>query len=257
MAFLIEMAVKICYDDQGIFAKERRMKMKEFLRGLKDGLPIGLGYFSVSIAFGVSAVQAGLPIFAAVAISLTNLTSAGQVAGLSVIAAAGTLVEMALTQLVINLRYALMSVSLSQKMDAAVRWWERLIIAFGNTDEIFAVASGQAKPLTAPYFYGLMTLPILCWSGGTLLGAAAGKILPEMILSALGVAIYGMFIAVIIPKAKKSLSVALVALGAAALSCCFTWLPGLNTISGGFSIIICAVIAAAAGAYFAPMEDAA
>ena len=229
--------------------------MKEYLRGLKDGLPVGLGYFSVSIAFGVSAVQAGLPVFAAVAISLTNLTSAGQVAGLSVIAAAGTLAEMTLTQLVINLRYALMSVSLSQKMDPSVRWWERLIMAFGNTDEIFAIASGQSKNLTAPYFYGLMTLPILCWSGGTLIGAAAGTILPESVLSALGVAIYGMFIAVIIPKAKKSLSVALVALGAAALSCCFTWIPSLNTVSGGFSIIICAVTAAAAGAFFAPLKE--
>ncbi|MBQ8599879.1 MAG: AzlC family ABC transporter permease [Clostridia bacterium] len=229
--------------------------MKEYLRGLKDGLPVGLGYFSVSIAFGVSAVQAGLSVFAAFAISLTNLTSAGQLAGLSVIAAAGGLVEMALTQLVINLRYALMSVSLSQKMDDSVRLWNRFIIAFGNTDEIFAIASGQSSSVTAPYFYGLMTLPILCWSGGTLIGAAAGKILPEMVLSALGVAIYGMFVAVIIPTAKKSLAIALVALGAAALSCCFTWIPGLNNVSGGFAIIICAVVAAAAGAFFAPAED--
>ena len=229
--------------------------MKEYLRGLKDGLPVGLGYFSVSIAFGVTAVQAGLPVFAAVAISLTNLTSAGQLGGLSVIAAAGSLIEMAITQLVINMRYALMSVSLSQKMDPSVRLGERFLIAFGNTDEIFAIAFGQSGTVTAPYFYGLMTLPILCWSGGTLIGAAAGKILPEMVLSALGVAIYGMFVAVIIPKAKKSLAIALVALGAAALSCCFTWIPGLNNVSGGFAIIICAVVAAAAGAFFAPAED--
>ncbi|MBQ7936207.1 MAG: branched-chain amino acid ABC transporter permease, partial [Clostridia bacterium] len=107
----------------------------------------------------------------------------------------------------------------------------------------------------APYFYGLMTLPILCWSGGTLIGAAAGKILPAAVLSALGVAIYGMFVAVIIPKAKKSLSVALVALCAVALSCCFTWLPGLNQVSGGFAIIICAVVAAALGAFFAPVKE--
>ena len=230
--------------------------MKTYLRGLKDGLPIGLGYFSVSIAFGVSAIQAGLPVFAAVAISLTNLTSAGQLAGLSVIAAAGSLMEMALTQLVINLRYALMSISLSQKMDDAVRFPQRLLIAFGNTDEIFAVASGQSGTITAPYFYGLMTLPILCWTGGTLVGALAGTVLPAAILSALGVAIYGMFVAVIVPKAKKSLKVAAVALGAAALSSCIAWIPAFSFISAGFSIIICAVVAAALGALFAPVEDA-
>lgn len=229
--------------------------MKEYLRGLKDGLPVGLGYFSVSIAFGVTAVQSGLPILAAVAISLTNLTSAGQLAGLSVIAAAGSLVEMAMTQLVINLRYALMSVSLSQKMDPSVKLGQRFLIAFGNTDEIFAIASGQKNTITAPYFYGLMTLPILCWSGGTLVGAAAGKILPAMILSALGVAIYGMFIAVVLPKAKQSLSVALVALCAVALSCCFTWVPSLNSVSGGFAIILCAVISAGLGALLAPVKE--
>ena len=229
--------------------------MKQYLKGLKDGLPVGLGYFSVSIAFGVTAVQSGLPLWAAVAISLTNLTSAGQLAGLSVIAAAGSLVEMAMTQLVINLRYALMSVSLSQKMDPSVKTGERFLIAFGNTDEIFAIASGRPGTVTAPYFYGLMTLPIICWTGGTLVGAAAGKILPAMVLSALGVAIYGMFIAVILPKAKKSRAVALVALGAAAMSCCFTWVPGLNRVSGGFAIIICAVVAAALGALLAPRKE--
>ena len=227
------------------------------MKGLKDGLPVGLGYFSVSIAFGVSAIQAGLPVFAAVAISLSNLTSAGQLAGLSVIAAAGSLIEMALTQLVINLRYALMSISLSQKMDDSVRLPQRFLIAFGNTDEIFAIASGQTGTITAPYFYGLMTLPILCWTGGTLVGALAGTILPDSILSALGVAIYGMFIAVIVPKAKKSLKVAAVALGAAVLSSCFAWIPALSFVSAGFSIIICAVVAAALGALFAPMEETA
>lgn len=231
--------------------------MKEYLRGLKDGLPVGLGYFPVSLAFGVAAVQAGLPVFAAVAISLTNLTSAGQVAGLSVIAAAGSLVEMALTQFVVNLRYALMSISLSQKLDPSVKTLQRFVMAFGNTDEIFAIASGQTKPVTASYFYGLMTLPILGWTGGTLTGAAAGTVLPESALSALGVAIYGMFIAIVIPKAKKSLSVALVALGSAALSCCFSWIPALQVVSGGFAIIICAVVTAALGALLTPKEDAA
>lgn len=228
--------------------------MSDYTRGFKDGLPVGLGYFSVSFAFGVAAVQAGLSVFTAVMISLTNLTSAGQVAGLSVIASAGSLIEMAVTQLVINLRYALMSISLSQKLDHSVTMADRFFMAFGNTDENFAIASGKPGTVTARYFYGLMTLPILCWTTGTFVGAAAGSILPGAVLSALGVAIYGMFVAIILPVAKKSKAVTGVALGAAALACCFAWVPGLDQVSGGFAIIICAVVAAAVGALVAPVE---
>ena len=127
-------------------------------------------------------------------------------------------------------------------------------MAFGNTDEIFAVAIGKKEALTASYFFGLMTLPILCWSGGTLVGASAGAVLPASILSALGVALYAMFIAVVVPAAKKSLKVALVAIGAAAMSSCFYYIPALSFISTGFSIILCAVITAGLGAILAPME---
>lgn len=229
--------------------------MRPYLQGLRHGLPIGLGYFSVSFAFGVAAVQAGLSVFTAVMISLTNLTSAGQVAGLSVMAAAGSLIEMAVTQLVINLRYALMSVSVSQKLDSSVRLGDRFLMSFGMTDEIFALAAARTEPVKASYFYGLMTLPILCWTGGTLFGAAAGSLLPESVLSALGVAIYGMFIAIILPPAKRNGAVAGVALLAAALACCFAWIPGLNEVSGGFAVIICAVVAAAVGAVVRPVED--
>ncbi len=231
--------------------------MRIYLQGLRHGLPVGLGYFSVSFAFGVAAVQAGLSVFTAVMISLTNLTSAGQVAGLSVIAASGSLVEMAVTQLVINLRYALMSISVSQKLDHSVRLGERFLMSFGMTDEIFAIASARIEPVKAPYFYGLMTLPILCWTGGTLFGAAAGALLPASVLSALGVAIYGMFVAIILPVAKRSGAVAGVALLAAGLACCFAWVPGLTRVSGGFAVIICAVVAAAVGALVRPVEDAA
>lgn len=229
--------------------------MRHYLKGLHHGLPVGLGYFSVSFAFGVAAVQAGLSPWAAVLISLTNLTSAGQVAGLSVIAAAGSMMEMAATQLVINLRYALMSISLSQKLDHGVRLGERFLMSFGITDEIFAIASSQKEPVKAVYFYGLMTLPVICWTGGTLLGAVAGSFLPASVLSALGVAIYGMFVAIILPVAKRDAAVAGVALGAAALSCAFTWLPGLQRVSSGFAIIICAVLAAAVGALIRPVEE--
>lgn len=228
---------------------------KEYLQGFKAGLPVGLGYFSVSFAFGVSAVQSGLTVLNAVLISLTNLTSAGQLAGLSVIAAAGSLIEMAATQFVINLRYALMSISLSQKLDHSVTMLDRMLLSFGVTDENFAIAVNKEGTVTAPYFYGLMTLPILCWTGGTFLGAAAGEILPAAVLSALGVAIYGMFVAIVLPVAKKSLAVALVAILAMVLSCCFAWVPFLNQVSGGFAIIISAVVAAAVGAFFFPVRE--
>ena len=230
--------------------------MRDYSRGVRDGLPVGLGYFSVSFAFGVAAAQAGLPVFAAVVISMTNLTSAGQLAGLSVIAAGGSWFEMALKQLVINLRYALMSVSLSQKLDQKVTTLDRFLMAFGNTDELFAIASGCPGSITAPYFYGLMTLPWLCWSGGTLLGASASRILPAAVLSALGVAIYGMFIAILVPAARRSGAVAAVVAVAVALSCCFSWIPLFRRVSGGFAIILCAVAAAAVGALIRPVEDA-
>jgi predicted branched-subunit amino acid permease len=229
--------------------------VSEYFRGFKAGVPVGLGYLSVSFAFGVAAVQKGLPVLTAVLISLTNLTSAGQVAGLDIIALGGGYLEMAVTQLIINLRYALMSISLSQKLDPSVRMGDRFVMAFGVTDENFAIAVAQPKTVTARYFFGLMTLPILCWTGGTLLGAAAGSILPASVLSALGVAIYGMFVAIILPVAKRSAAVAGVALGAAALSCCFAWIPMLNRVSGGFAIILCAVIAAAVGAVLRPVEE--
>lgn len=229
--------------------------MRDYWKGLRDGLPIGLGYFSVSMAFGVAAAQAGMPIGAAVAISMTNLTSAGQLAGLSVIAAAGSFFETALTQLIINLRYALMSISLSQKLKEGVRPFERLIIAFGNTDEIFALATGREGAISPAYFYGLMTLPWICWSGGTLVGASASALLPQSVLSALGIAIYGMFVAVVVPAMKKSLAVVGVAAVAVALSCAFQWVPLINRLSGGFAIIICAVVAAAFGAILRPVED--
>lgn len=226
-----------------------------FTKGLKDGVPIGLGYFSVSITFGLMAVSAGIPVWAAVLISMTNLTSAGQFAGLSIITGGAPLFEMALTQLVINVRYSLMSLSLSQKLHGSISTFDRLILSFFNTDEIFAVASAQDGELGRRYLAGLAIIPYLGWTGGTLIGAAATTILPESVAAALGIAIYGMFMAIIIPPAKKSRSVLFVVLIAAFLSCLFKWLPLLNTVSSGFVIIICTLTAAAIGALVAPIKE--
>jgi len=226
-----------------------------FKKGISDGIPIALGYFSVSIGFGIMAVSKGIPPIVALLMSLTNLTSAGQVAGVDVIAHGGTLIEMAVAQLVINMRYALMSVSLSQKMHSSVSILDRLWIAFGNTDEIFAVSSSKDGEIGKKYMLGLMLMPIVGWSSGTIIGALAGTILPSMVVSALGIAIYGMFVAVFVPPMKKSGAVSAVVLVAAALSCGFAFLPVLSKVSAGFVIIICAVIAATVGAIIKPVKD--
>ena len=229
---------------------------QQFLRGLRDGVPIGLGYLSVSFAFGITAVSRGVPAWIALLISMTNMTSAGQLAGLDLMVIGCAMGEMILTQCVINMRYALMSVSLSQKVDQSVRLRDRFLIAFGNTDEVFAVASGQPGKVGRYYLFGLIVAPYIGWSSGTLLGAVASGLLPESVMAALGIAIYGMFVAIVIPPAKKSRAVAWVLGGAVALSCAFRYLPVLNRVSGGFVIIICAVAAAALGALLAPIRDA-
>ncbi len=180
------------------------MKGKYLKQGLRDGIPICFGYFAVSFAFGILAVESGCSIFESVLISFTNLTSAGQFAGLTVIAQAGTLLEMALTQLVINARYMLMSIALSQKVDSGFRGIWRWILGFGITDEIFAAAIQRDEPIAKSYFGGLMFLPlILGWTSGTFFGAFLGNVLPEILTNALGIALYGMFIAVVVPKSVE------------------------------------------------------
>lgn len=226
-----------------------------FLKGLRHGVPIGLGYLSVSFTFGMKAVGDGLSPVQAVLISLMNLTSAGQFAGLPLMVGGASMIEMALTQLIINLRYALMSLSLGQKLDGSMSTLRRMIFSFANTDEIFAVASSQPGKVGHTYLYGLMLAPILGWSSGTLLGAVAGQLLPAFVRSALGVAIYGMFLAIILPPARKEKPVRVVVLIAVMLSLCFRYIPVLNTLSSGFVIIICAVTASALGAWLFPVKE--
>ena len=229
-----------------------------FRAGFHDGIPIGLGYFSVSITFGMIAAAGGLPVWAALAISMTNVTSAGQFAGLTLIFGGGTLFETALTQLVINLRYTLMGLSLSQKLDRSVRLPDRLLFSFLLTDEVFAVTSGQRGEVGRRYLFGVMIAPYLGWSLGTLCGAVASGLLPDAVRSALSIAIYGMFIAIVAPVAAKSRPVLGVVAAAVALSCAVRFVPVLNAhISGGFSIILCTLLAAGAGALLAPVAGAA
>ena len=231
------------------------MKWNEYSTGVSRGLPVGMGYFSVSFGFGAMAISQGLRVFAATLISVSRLTSAGQFAGLTVIVAAATLWEMILTQLIINSRYALMSLALSQRMGQRIGILPRLVIAFFNTDEIFALAMARVEPLTVPFMLGLGTLPILGWTLGTLCGALAGSVLPASIQAALGVMLYGMFIAIVVPPAKadkKILAAVILALGR---STAFTIVPLLQQVSAGISIVICTVAAAALCAWWFPIAE--
>lgn len=230
-------------------------EINRFKKGVADGIPICIGYLSVSFAFGIFAVGSGLSPLEAILISMTNLTSAGQLAGVPIICGGGTLIELAVSQLVINSRYSLMSVSLSQKLSEKITLADRLLIAFGNTDEIFAVAASQKAPVGKKYMYGLILSPYIGWALGTLLGAVAGNILPEIITTSLGVAIYGMFIAIVVPEAKKSRAVALAVGISIVLSCAFEYLPLLSAVPSGFVIIICAVLASALMAVIAPLKE--
>ena len=229
--------------------------MNSFSKGFRDGIPIGLGYFSVSLTFGIMAVNEGFSVWQAVLISMTSLTSAGQFAGITVMCTAGSLIEMALTQFVINLRYALMSLSLTQKVDKSFTVPMRLFFGAFHTDEIFAVSIVQEKKIGTKYFFGLTIAPYFGWALGTLVGAILGAILPPFISGALSVALYGMFIAIVIPEMKKSGKMTIVVLLAVALKIAMTYTPVLKDITEGFAIIICAVVASLAGAVFFPIND--
>ncbi|MBR3804544.1 MAG: AzlC family ABC transporter permease [Clostridia bacterium] len=226
-----------------------------FKKGLKDGIPIALGYLSVSFAFGVTAVEMGIPALIALLTSMTNLTSAGQLAGITVIAVFGTLLEVVLTQVVINARYFLMSLSLSQRLDGKFRFIDRVLCAFGVTDEIFAVAVNNKEPITKRYIWGLICLPYFGWAIGTISGALIGNVLPEILVSALSIALFAMFIAIIVPGAMENVKVLPVIIISATASCIIYFVPFFDFVSQGISYIICALVASIIGALLFPIKD--
>ncbi|MBR2189441.1 MAG: AzlC family ABC transporter permease [Eubacterium sp.] len=225
---------------------------KEMREGALAGIPIALGYLSVSFGIGIMAVGAGFSILEAVILSAANLTSAGQVAGIEIIAAAGTVIEIIASQFVINLRYALMAISLSQRLDESFGTPQRLLVSYGITDEIFAVAYARKKKVTPAFMAGLILISGAGWVLGTLLGAAAGEILPVAVTNALGIMLYGMFIAIVVPVLKENRHVLYVAAAAIALSLLFRYV--ITGISSGFSVIICAVGASVFGALLFPID---
>lgn len=226
-----------------------------YIQGAHDGIPIAMGYLAVSFTLGIAAKNVGMEAFPAALMSISNLTSAGEFAALGLITAGATYMEMAGAQLIINLRYFLMSCALSQRLPEGLPFFHRLLVSYGVTDEIFGISIGAGKNLNPFYTYGAVSVAAPAWTLGTFLGVVSGNVLPDRILSALNVALYGMFIAVIVPPARKQKVLAgLIAVSMAA-SLLFTYLPVVSQISSGMRIILLTVLIAGAGAVLFPVDE--
>lgn len=229
-----------------------------FLRGLRDGVPIGLGYFAVAFALGIQASGAGLTAWQAALMSVLNVTSAGQAAAIGLLGVGTTYVELAFTQLVINIRYLLMSCSLSQKIAPETSVLHRMLIGYGVTDEIFGISMGTEGKLSPAYSYGAIAVAVPGWTLGTLLGAVLGNILPMRAVSALGVALYAMFLAIILPPARKSKVIAglivVSMLASAGLSLLVKHFA-LDGFSEGFRIIVLTVTISLVAAILFPVKE--
>lgn len=227
-----------------------------FLRGVSDGLPVCLGYLSVAFAFGmIATAEKGMPLWGAALVSITNFTGTGQFVGVDLMSAATGILELICTLAVINARYFLMSLSLSQKLPENITLWQRMMIAFGNTDENFAIMMLQTEPLTFPYMMGMILISYSGWVGGTVLGGAASSVIPASLLSALGIALYAMFIALVVPPAKADRRVLGVVGIAVAISCALYYIPAASGLGSGWIIIISGIISAAAGALLFPQSE--
>jgi len=226
-----------------------------YKRGLKDGIPIALGYFAVSFALGIAAKNAGLtPLQATISSLLTN-ASAGEYAGFELIAAGAPLIELIIMEIIVNARYLLMSCALSQKLSPDTSIWHRLLIGFDVTDEIFAISVTVPGTLNPLYTYGAMSVSIPGWAAGTCLGVVLGNLLPVSIVNALSVGLFGMFIAIIIPPARKNKIIAFLVFIGMTLSFAFAKLPYLCKISQGFRIIILTVVISLVAAILFPIKD--
>lgn len=224
-------------------------------KGIRNGIPIGLGYFAVSFTLGISARKAGLSAVQASVMSLAMLASAGQFAGISMIAAGAGPLELITTTIVVNMRYLLMSSALSQKVRQDKPFYHRFFMAYEVTDEIFGISMAVPGRLHPAYMYGAATAAVPGWVLGTFLGAVIGMILPVRIMSALNVALYGMFMAVIIPPSKRSKVIAGVVVLSMAASAAFSVIPGLKEISSGFQMMILTVTLAGAAAVLFPVKE--
>lgn len=235
--------------------EENMLSNYTFVRGMRDGIPICLGYFAVSFALGIAGRGVGMNAVQAFVMSLTMVASAGQFAAINLIGAGAGIIEMITTTIVVNLRYLLMSCSLTQKLSPETKLLHRLALSYCMTDEIFGLSISVDGFLRPVYTYGITVISVSGWCLGTVLGVVAGNILPALVTNALGVAMYGMFLAIIIPPAKENHFLgALVAVSMAA-SGLFSILPYLRAISSGFRVIILTILIAGIAAVIHPIEE--
>lgn len=226
-----------------------------FSNGMRDGIPIGLGYFAVAFTLGIAAKNAGLNAWQSFIVSLTNNASAGEYAGFTMIAANATYLEMAVMILVANARYLLMSCALSQKLDSKTPLFHRMLIGFDVTDEIFGICINVKDKLNPYYAYGAMAVAIPGWSIGTYIGVLMGNVLPDSLVSALSVGLYGMFIAIIIPPARQNKVILLLVIISMLASTLFTVLPYLNTLPSGTVVILLTIVISSVAAILFPVKE--
>lgn len=234
---------------------ETRTGKSAFVRGMLDGIPIGLGYLAVSFALGITAAEVGLSAAQGFFFSLFGLASAGEYAALTVMMANSGYLQMVLITLVTNARYFLMSCALNQRLNPDLPLRHRFLLGYGITDELFGIAIAQPAPLTPAYSYGSYLVSAPCWALGTALGIIAGNILPVRAVSALGVALFGMFIAVIIPPAKQDKVVLGAVLASFAASFAFAIAPVVSGLSAGMRTIILTIVISAIAAMLFPRAD--
>lgn len=233
----------------------KSINVKNCKEGLRDGVPIALGYLAVAFTLGIAARNFGIHAFPATIMSLTNFTSAGEFAALGIISAGAPYLEMVFSQVIINLRYLLMSCSLSQKLPADTPMFHRFWTGFFITDEIFGVSSSREGKLNPFYTYGTASIAVPGWALGTCLGVILGTALPPRITRALSVALYGMFLAVIIPPARKNRVIAVLVIVSMLASSLFSYLPLLSGISSGMRVIILTVILSGLAAVLFPIKE--
>lgn len=230
-------------------------KKHTFLNGMKMGIPIGLGYFAVSFSLGISAKNAGLTALQAAVASLLLNASAGEYALFTLIGAGAGFIEVAVMSAVANARYLLMSCALSQKLSPEAKLPQRMLIGVAVTDEMFGASIARPEKVSHWYYFGMMAVAMPCWSLGTALGVAVGSILPTLAVSALSVSLYGMFLACIIPEARKNLVVMGVVAVSFLLSFLSTAVPYIKDIPNGTMIIILTVVISASAALLFPIKD--
>ena len=228
---------------------------KVFCEGIRDGVPIALGYFAVSFSLGIAARKAGFTPLQGFLASLLNNASAGEYAAFALIMSGASYFQVAVITLIANARYLLMSCALAQRFAPGTPFWHRLLIGYDVTDELFGITIARPGSLNPYYTYGAILLAAPAWAIGTALGIIAGNLLPLRAVSALSVALYGMFLAIIIPPAREQKNVLFTVILAIAASVAFSSLPVLKHLSGGWAIILITILVSGIAAWLFPRNE--